>query len=83
MYCTLQFCGSGMIYSGSGSSFEFCEFRIQVKVPDPCGPGSMRIRTRIQPILLNMVSEPDPPEAGVIGWSRSRHFGPALAPAPP
>ena len=27
--------GSGMIYSGSGSSFEFSEFRIQAKVPDP------------------------------------------------
>ena len=32
--------GSGMIYSGSGSSFEFSEFRIQAKVPDPCGSGS-------------------------------------------
>ena len=32
----------GMIYSGSGSSFEFPKFliRIQVKVPDPCGFGS-------------------------------------------
>ena len=31
-----------MIYSGSGSSFEFSEFqiRIQAKVPDPCGSGS-------------------------------------------
>ena len=27
------------------------------------------------------VSEPEPPGAGVFGWSRSRHFGPA--PAPP
>ena len=32
-----QFCGSEMIYSGSGSSFESSEFRIQAKVPDPCG----------------------------------------------
>ena len=31
----LHCCGSGMIYSGS--SFEFSEFRIQAKVPDPCG----------------------------------------------
>ena len=30
-----QFCGSEMIYSGS--SFESSEFRIQAKVPDPCG----------------------------------------------
>ena len=37
-----QCCGSGMIYSGFGSSFEFSEFRIriQAKVPDPCGSGS-------------------------------------------
>ena len=27
------------------------------------------------------VSEPEPPGAGVFGWSQSRHFGPA--PAPP
>ena len=45
--CTLEFnfkvlrgwhdqcCGSGMIYSGSGSSFVCSEFRIQAKVPDP------------------------------------------------
>ena len=34
--------GSGMIYSGSGSRFEFSEFRIriQAKVPDPWGFGS-------------------------------------------
>ena len=40
--CSSQCCGSGMIYSGSGSSFEFSEFwiRIQAKVPDPCGSGS-------------------------------------------
>ena len=33
----LQCCGYGMIYSGSGSSFEFSEFRIriQAKVPEP------------------------------------------------
>ena len=40
---TQQKCrGSGIIYSGSGSSFEFLEFRIriQAKVPDPCGSGS-------------------------------------------
>ena len=36
----LQCCGSETIYSGSGSSFEFSEFRIQAKVPDPCGSGS-------------------------------------------
>ena len=30
-----QCCGSGMIYSGSGSSFEFFEIRIREKVPDP------------------------------------------------
>ena len=30
-----QCCGSGMIYSGSWSSIEFSEFRIQAKVPDP------------------------------------------------
>ena len=37
-----QCCGSGLIYSGSGSSSEFSEFRIriQAKVPDPCGSGS-------------------------------------------
>ena len=37
-----QCCGSGMIYSGSGSSSEFSEFRIpiQAKVPDSCGSGS-------------------------------------------
>ena len=37
-----QCCGSGMIYSRSGSSFEFSKFRIriQAKVPDPCGSGS-------------------------------------------
>ena len=41
-----QCCGSGMIYSGFGSSFEFSEFRIriririQAKAPDPCGFGS-------------------------------------------
>ena len=29
-----QCCGSGMIYSGSRSSFEFSEFRIHV-IPDP------------------------------------------------
>ena len=36
---SLQCCGSETIYSGSGSSFEFSEFRIQIqaKVPDPCG----------------------------------------------
>ena len=41
-WCSNQYCGSGMIYSGSGSSFEFSEFRIriQAKVPDPCGSGS-------------------------------------------
>ena len=33
-----QCCGSEMIYSGS--SFEFSEFRIQAKVPDPCRSGS-------------------------------------------
>ena len=40
--CWDQCCGSGMIYSGSGSSFEFSEFRlpIQAKVPNPCGSGS-------------------------------------------
>ena len=33
---------SGMIYSGSGSRFEFSEFRIriQAKVQEPCGSGS-------------------------------------------
>ena len=35
-----QCCGSGMIYSGSGSSFEFSEFRIRAKVSDLCGSGS-------------------------------------------
>ena len=39
----MQCCGFIMIYSGSGSSFEFSEFRIQAKVPDPI---------RIQPILI-------------------------------
>ena len=29
-----------MIYSGSRSSFDISEFRIQSKVPDPCGSGS-------------------------------------------
>ena len=44
--CIIQYqcCGSGMIYSRSGSSFEFSEFRIririQAKVPDPCGSRS-------------------------------------------
>ena len=44
--CKKQSCGSGMIYSGSGSgsSSEFSEFwfriRIQAKVADPCGSGS-------------------------------------------
>ena len=40
--CFIQFCGSGMIYSGSGSSFEFSELRIriQAKVTDPCGSGT-------------------------------------------
>ena len=37
---TEQCCGSVMIYSGSGSRFEFSELRIQAKVPDPCGSGS-------------------------------------------
>ena len=38
----MQCCGSGMIYSGSGSSYEFSEFRIQIKakVPLPCGSRS-------------------------------------------
>ena len=31
--------------------------------------------------ILSRVSEPEPPRAGVFGWSWSRHFGPA--PAPP
>ena len=37
-----QCCGSGTIYSGSGSSSEFSEFRIriQAKVPDRLGSGS-------------------------------------------
>ena len=35
-----QCCGSGMIYSESGLSFEFSEFWIQAKVPDPCRSGS-------------------------------------------
>ena len=35
-----QCCGSGMIYSGSGTSFEISEFRIQAKVSDPCWSGS-------------------------------------------
>ena len=37
-----QCCGSGMIYSGSGSSSEFSEFRIriQAKIPNPCRSGS-------------------------------------------
>ena len=39
-----QCCGSGIIYSGSGSNFEFYEYQIripiQAKVPDPCGSGS-------------------------------------------
>ena len=36
-----QCCGSGMIYSGSGFSFECSEFRIRIQahVPDPCGSG--------------------------------------------
>ena len=34
-------CGSETIYSGSGFSFEFSEFRIRAKVPDPCGSGSV------------------------------------------
>ena len=47
---TINQCGeSGMIYSGSESSFEFSEFRIriQTKVPDPDtdkSSGSMPIR---------------------------------------
>ena len=41
-YSLNQCCGSGMIYSGSGSSFEFSEFRIriQAKVPNTWGSGS-------------------------------------------
>ena len=35
-----QCCESEMIYSGSGSSLEFSEFRIRVEVRDPCGSGS-------------------------------------------
>ena len=27
--------------------------------------------------------EPEPPRAGVFGWSQSHHFGPAPAQAPP
>ena len=46
-----QCCGSGMIYSGSGSSYEFSEFRIriQAKVPDPCGSGSTTLHFWIRP----------------------------------
>ena len=36
----LKQCGSAMICSESGSSSEFSEFRIQAKIPDPCGSGS-------------------------------------------
>ena len=35
-----QCCESEMIYSGSGSNYEFSEFRIRIQVPDPCGSGS-------------------------------------------
>ena len=38
-YCN-QCCGCVMINSGSGSSSEFSDFRIQTKVSDPCGSGS-------------------------------------------
>ena len=40
LHIFLHCCGSGMIYSGSGSSSEFSEFRIQAKVLDPYGSGS-------------------------------------------
>ena len=42
-YRYMQCCGSETIYSGSGSSLEFSEFRIriQAKLPDPCGSGSI------------------------------------------
>ena len=42
-------------FKKSGSSFEFSEFRIriQTKIPDPGKiSGSMRIRIRIQPIII-------------------------------
>ena len=37
-------------YSRSGSSFEFSEFRIQAKVPDPCGS-----RSNLQYILTKYI----------------------------
>ena len=39
-----------MIYSGSGSSFEFSEIRIQAKVPDPCGSGSATLEKFVKKI---------------------------------
>ena len=47
-----QCCGYGMIYSGSGSSFEFSEFLIQIQAKGPdafgCGSGSAtRIKTTL------------------------------------
>ena len=38
----MQCCGSGMIYSGSGSSYDFSELRIQMRI-------------RIQPILFKQI----------------------------
>ena len=37
---------------------------------------------KLKNCMKTRVSEPEPPGAGVFGWSRRRHFGPAPAPAP-
>ena len=43
------------------------------------GPASIKYFLFV--CMKPRVSEPEPPRAGVFGWSRRRHFGPA--PAPP
>ena len=50
----MQCCGSGMIYSGSGSSFEFSEFRIRINADqDPTHTGINEVYLEIIKKHLN------------------------------
>ena len=48
---------SGMQFSGSGSSFEFSEFRMQAKVPDPTYINKVYIEIKNTQIKFNQKEE--------------------------
>ena len=76
-----------IFYCSCKSELKWSRSRLRPKIDtDPIRSVSatlLKLAQKNKPSHVNRVSEPEPPGAGVFGWSRSRHFGPAPAPPPP